>query len=231
MPSSPPPFIPDVVTHLRVRQHGSDILSSADDTLNNVLKDKAAMPRPHGGRETQSKKDTKAENVDQFHWVRPTTAELFSNKRVVLFGLPGAFSPVCTDKQLPGYERAHDEIIASGIDEVWCTAVNDAFVMFNWAKQLGIQKVKLLPDGNADFARGVGMLVRQTTKGFGVRSWRYVAVVNHNNIEFLSAEPGKMDDAPRDPYVCSRPEDVMAYLRFSKKKPSSSSSSKNSKKK
>ena len=90
-------------------------------------------------------------------FVYKTSKELFGGKRVVIFSLPGAFTPTCSSQQLPGYERLYDEFRAQGIDEIYCVSVNDAFVMNAWAEQLGIKKVKMLPDGNGDFTRLMGM--------------------------------------------------------------------------
>ena len=110
-------------------------------------------------------------------FVTRTSAEIFSGKRVVIFSLPGAFTPTCSAYQLPGFEEKYDEFAALGIDEIYCISVNDGFVMNAWAKDQGIEKVKLIPDGNAYFTRGMGQLVRKANLGFGERSWRYAAVV------------------------------------------------------
>lgn len=148
-----------------------------------------------------------------FRWTLSTTRELFAGKRIVLFGVPGAFTPTCTDDHLPGYERAYDDIRAAGaIDEVWCTSVNDAFVMFQWAQSLGVKRVRMLPDGNADFARALGMLVSKRNLGFGARSWRYVAVVDDMRVETFIAEPGKMDDSPTDPYLLTSAQQLVSLL-------------------
>lgn len=161
-----------------------------------------------------------------FEWVRRTTSELFAGKRVLVFGVPAAFSPTCTDHHLPGYEAEHERIrAAGGIQEIWCASVNDAFVMFQWAKQLGIRKVRMLPDGNGDFTRAMGMLVRRSVQGYGERSWRYAAVVDDMRIAELFEEPGKMDDSPMDPYLTSGAEHVLPRLApLSSSSPSTSSS-------
>ena len=86
------------------------------------------------------------------------------------------YTPTCTSKQLPGFEKLYDEFKEQGINEIYCLSVNDAFVMYNWAKFLDIKNVKMLPDGNADFTRQMGMLVEKRNLGFGLRSWRYVAL-------------------------------------------------------
>ena len=145
-------------------------------------------------------------------FVTRSSAQLFGGKRVVIFSLPGAFTPTCSAYQLPGFEDNYDVITASGIDEIYCISVNDAFVMNAWAKDQGIEKVKLIPDGNGEFTREMGMLVSKTNIGFGNRSWRYAAVINDGVIEWLSAEPGQRSNADDDPYVRSTPEEVMTYL-------------------
>jgi peroxiredoxin len=148
-----------------------------------------------------------------FKWVRKMTSELFAGKKVVIFGLPGAFTPTCTNEQLPNFERLYDEFVAEGIDEVWCTSVNDAFVMNCWAKQLGIEKVKMLPDGSGQFADGLGYLVDKSNLGFGKRSWRYAVVVDNLSIVRWFDEEGLTDNCPDDPYEVSNPENVLACLR------------------
>ena len=146
-------------------------------------------------------------------FVYRTTQELFGGRRVVIFSLPGAFTPTCSSQQLPGYERLYDEFRALGIDEIYCVSVNDAFVMNAWAQQLGIQKVKMLPDGNGDFTRLMGMLVSKDNLGFGSRSWRYAMVVNDGVIEAWFEEPGREDNCVSDPYGETSPESVLNYLR------------------
>lgn len=148
-----------------------------------------------------------------FKWVRKMTGELFAGKKVIIFGLPGAFTPTCTNEQLPNFERLYDEFIAEGIDEIWCTSVNDAFVMNKWAKDLGITKVKMLPDGNGHFADGLGYLVDKSNLGFGKRSWRYAVVVDDCSVERWFDEEGHSENCPDDPYEVSNPEHVLKTLR------------------
>ncbi|MEY3255587.1 MAG: hypothetical protein RLZZ29_718, partial [Cyanobacteriota bacterium] len=111
-----------------------------------------------------------------FRWQDWTTEQLFAGKRVVVFSLPGAFTPTCSTSHLPRYEELYDEFKRLGVDEVICVSVNDAFVMYQWGKQQGAQKVFLLPDGNGEFTRKMGMLVDKSNLGFGMRSWRYSMV-------------------------------------------------------
>jgi peroxiredoxin len=147
------------------------------------------------------------------NFVTRTTSELFSGKRVVIFSLPGAFTPTCSAYQLPGFEDRFEEFVQLGIDNIYCISVNDGFVMNAWAKDQGIEKVKLIPDGNAYFTRSMGYLVNKSNLGFGQRSWRYAAVVNDGVIEKLFLEEGFRDNADTDPYEESTPEKVLEYLQ------------------
>ena len=142
-----------------------------------------------------------------------TTSELFDAKRVVVFSLPGAFTPTCSAYQLPGFEEKYEEFISLGIDEIYCISVNDGFVMNAWAQDQNIQNVKLIPDGNAYFTRSMGMLVNKSNLGFGERSWRYAAVVKDGIIEKLFVEAGQRDNADTDPYEATTPDNVLSYVR------------------
>ena len=146
-------------------------------------------------------------------FVNKTSADLFDGNRVVIFSLPGAFTPTCSAYQLPGFEEKYDDFIGNGIDAIYCISVNDGFVMNAWAKDQGIEKVKLIPDGNAYFTRSMGMLVTKSNLGFGERSWRYAAVVDNGIIEKLFVEAGKRDNADTDPYEVTNPETILSYLK------------------
>jgi len=148
-------------------------------------------------------------------FVTRTSAELFNNKRVVIFSLPGAFTPTCSAYQLPGFEEKYQDFKNLGIDEVYCISVNDGFVMNAWAQDQNIEKVKLIPDGNAYFTRSMGQLVAKTNLGFGERSWRYAAVVKNGIIEKMFVEAGQRDNADSDPYEETTPENVLSYIRSS----------------
>ena len=162
-------------------------------------------------------RDESLEGPNPFRWQDRTTEELFGGKRVALFALPGAFTPTCSSTHLPGYEKLYDDIKAQGIDEIFCLSVNDAFVMFQWGKQQGVQKVFLLPDGSGEFTRKMGMLVAKDNLGFGLRSWRYSMVVNDGTIEKMFIEPGFSDNAPDDPFENSDADTMLAYLKSAKK--------------
>ena len=147
-------------------------------------------------------------------WDDRTTDDLFKGKRVVVVSLPGAFTPICSSKQLPKYEEMYDQFGEAGIDAVYCVSVNDAFVMNAWAKDLGVEKVEMVPDGDGVFTRGMNMLVDKPAQGFGLRSWRYAMVVNNKKVEKMFVEEGLnnlgLDD---DPYTESTPEAVLEYLK------------------
>jgi len=146
-------------------------------------------------------------------WKDRTTDELFKNKRIVMFSLPGAFTPTCTGEELPSYERNYQKFKDNGIDDVYCISVNDAFVMNAWARDLKIKDVKMIPDGCGTFTSNMGMLVAKPAQGFGMRSWRYAVIINDGKVEAMFEEPGfnnfSDDD---DPYEVSTPENVMKYL-------------------
>jgi peroxiredoxin len=146
-------------------------------------------------------------------FVTRTSNELFKDKRVVVFSLPGAFTPTCSAYQLPGFEEKYNEFTSLGIDAIYCISVNDGFVMNSWAEDQNIEKVKLIPDGNAYFTRSMGMLVNKSNLGFGERSWRYAAVVNDGIIEKLFVEAGQRDNADSDPYEMTTPENVLEYVK------------------
>jgi len=162
-------------------------------------------------------RDESVEGPNPFRWQDRTTQEIFGGKRVVLFSLPGAFTPTCSSTHLPRYEELYDEIKSLGVDEIICLSVNDAFVMFQWGKHQGVQRVSLLPDGNGDFTRKMGMLVEKDNLGFGLRSWRYSMVVDNGKIEKIFIEPGFEDNCPADPFEVSDADTMLAYLKEAKK--------------
>ncbi|MCE6970942.1 MULTISPECIES: peroxiredoxin [Rhodobacterales] len=147
-----------------------------------------------------------------FRWQDMTTEDYFGGKRVVLFALPGAFTPTCSTYQLPGFEKGFADFQALGIDTIYCLSVNDSFVMNQWAKAQGLENVQVIPDGSGEFTRRVGMLVRKDNLGFGLRSWRYAAVVNNGVVEAWFEEPGLCDNHEEDPYGVSSPETVLNWL-------------------
>lgn len=158
-------------------------------------------------------RDDSIEGPNPYRWQDLTTDEIFANKKIVLFALPGAFTPTCSSFQLPGYERSYEEFQKLGIDQVICLSVNDAFVMFQWAKAQEVKNVFMLPDGNADFTREMGMLVQKHNLGFGDRSWRYSMYVDNGVIGKIFSEAGKADNIANDPYEVSDEATMLNYLR------------------
>ena len=147
-----------------------------------------------------------------FRWQDVTTNDLFLGKRVIIFSLPGAFTPTCSTYQLPNFELFYHEFTKYGIDDIYCISVNDSFVMNAWAKQQGLRNVKVIPDGSGEFTRKMGMLVSKDNLGFGMRSWRYAAVVNDRVIERMFVEPGFCDNAEDDPYVVTSPQNILETI-------------------
>jgi len=159
-------------------------------------------------------RDESIEGPNPFRWEDKLTGDLVAGKRVVIFSLPGAFTPTCSNSQVPGFEALYDDFLAQGIDEIYCVSVNDAFVMYQWGKSLGVEKVKLLPDGSADFTRRMGMLIRKDHVGFGERSWRYAMVVENGVVTDWFEEPGINDHGlDSDPYGETAPENVLAKIK------------------
>ena len=147
-------------------------------------------------------------------WTDVTSEEMFSNKRVLIFSLPGAFTPTCTSRQLPGFDALFPDLQNLGIDEIYCISVNDSFVMNAWSQKLNVQNIKLVPDGTGEFTKKMGMLVNKDHLGFGMRSWRYAVIANDMNIEKLFVEPGKNDNGDDDdPYLETSPENVISKLK------------------
>ena len=140
------------------------------------------------------------------------TDDIFENKKVAVFSLPGAFTPTCSEYQLPAYEGAHEEL-TKYVDDVYCISVNDAFVMNAWGKQQGIEKVKMIPDGSGEFTRQMGMLVKKDNLGFGMRSWRYAAIFDSGDVLQFFPEPGRDDNHPNDPYMISKPQHMIKEVK------------------
>ena len=147
------------------------------------------------------------------HWVDVSTDDIFKGKKVVIFSLPGAFTPTCSSKQLPGYEAAYEQL-KKYVDEVYCISVNDSFVMNAWFEKQNIEKVKAIPDGNAEFTEGMSMLCKKYGKGFAWRSWRYSALILNGVVAKMFVEKGKIDnDEDDDPFEVSDAETMLNYLK------------------
>lgn len=148
-------------------------------------------------------------------WVNVTTDELFANKTVVVFSLPGAFTPTCSSTHLPGYNELAKVFKANGVDDIVCISVNDAFVMDEWAKDQEADNVRLIPDGNGEFTEGMGMLVDKSDLGFGKRSWRYSMLVKDGVVEKMFIEP----EEPGDPFKVSDAHTMLNYINPNAAKP------------
>ncbi len=158
-------------------------------------------------------RDESVAGPNPFRWQDLTSQDIFKGKRVVLFSLPGAFTPTCSTEQCPAFERAYDEFRSAGVDEIYCLSVNDAFVMYQWGRHLGVEKTKLLPDGSGHFTRRMGMLINKDHLGFGYRSWRYAMIVDDGRILAWFEEPGINDEgADEDPYGETAPEKLLDWL-------------------
>lgn len=122
-----------------------------------------------------------------------STAELFSGKKVVLFAVPGAFTPTCSIAHLPGFVVQYDEIMAKGVDKVACLSVNDVFVMDAWGKSANAENIQMLADGNGTFASALGLEMDASGFGMGVRSKRFAMIVNNGVVELLNVDEGKFE--------------------------------------
>lgn len=148
-------------------------------------------------------------------WVDVTTDELFAGKKVIVFSLPGAFTPTCSSSHVPRYNQLFAAFKAQGVDEIVCLSVNDAFVMNEWKADQHADNIRFIPDGNGEFTAGMGMLVDKNTLGFGKRSWRYSMLVNDGVIEKQFIEP----DLPGDPFEVSDADTMFSYLAPNAEKP------------
>jgi glutaredoxin-like protein len=148
-------------------------------------------------------------------WRDLTTDDIFKGKTVVVFSLPGAFTPTCSSTHLPRYHELAPAFRANGIDQIVCVSVNDAFVMNEWAADQEADNVFLLPDGNGEFTAGMGQLVDKSDLGFGKRSWRYSMLVKDGVVEKMFIEP----DTPGDPFEVSDADTMLAYIDPNAKKP------------
>jgi len=148
-----------------------------------------------------------------YRWQDVNSYDYFGGKRVIVFSLPGAFTPTCSTMQLPGFEAMYDKFKQEhGIDEIYCISVNDSFTMNAWAKSQNINNVKVIPDGNCDFTCKMHMSVEKRNLGFGDRSWRYAMIVNNGVIEAWFEEPGFSNDCETDPYGETSPENIKKWL-------------------
>jgi glutaredoxin-like protein len=148
-------------------------------------------------------------------WATVTTDEIFAGKNIVVFSLPGAFTPTCSSTHLPRYNELAPVFKAQGIDAIVCVSVNDPFVMEEWAKDQEAENVMLLPDGNGEFTEKMGMLVDKSDLNFGKRSWRYSMLVRNKVIEKMFIEPQK----PGDPFEVSDADTMLNYINPKARRP------------
>ena len=148
-------------------------------------------------------------------WVNRTSREIFSGRTVIVFSLPGAFTPTCSSTHVPRYNQFAPAFHAQGVDEIICMAVNDAFVMNEWQENQHAWDLTFLPDGNGEFSDRMGLLVGKEDLGFGRRSWRYSMLVRDGRIEKMFIEP----EEPGDPFRVSDADTMLAYLAPGAPKP------------
>lgn len=141
-------------------------------------------------------------------WVERSSSDVFAGKSIIVFSLPGAFTPTCSSSHVPRFNQLQPWFKANGIDEVICVSVNDAFVMNEWKHAQNADRVTFLPDGNGDFTDGMGQLVDKQDLGFGKRSWRYSMLVRDGVIEKMFIE----SDVPGDPFSVSDADTMLSYI-------------------
>ena len=154
--------------------------------------------------------------IDSGAWKEINTDEIFKGKNVIVFALPGAFTPTCSSTHLPRYNELAPIFFENGIDKIVCLSVNDTFVMNQWAEEQNAEHIHILPDGNGDFSENMGMLVDKSAIGFGKRSWRYSMLVRDKKIEKMFIEP----DVPGDPFEVSDADTMLKYINADVKLPS-----------
>lgn len=169
------------------------------------------LPNREGQRVPHATFHTRQNN----EWVDMTSDDLFAGKTVIVFSLPGAFTPTCSSTHLPGYNELAKVFKENGVDSIICMSVNDTFVMNEWAKDQEAENVMLIPDGNGEFTEGMGMLVDKSDLGFGKRSWRYSMLVKDGVIEKMFIEP----EVPGDPFEVSDADTMLRYINPSAAKP------------
>ncbi len=148
-------------------------------------------------------------------WHDVTTDDLFKGKTVVVFSLPGAFTPTCSGSHVPRFNELAGVLKANGVDDIICISVNDTFVMNEWKKTQQAENITFIPDGNGEFTEGMGMLVEKNDLGFGKRSWRYSMLVKDGVIEKMFIEP----NVPGDPFEVSDADTMLEYINPDARKP------------
>lgn len=146
--------------------------------------------------------------IENGQWIKRTTENIFNDKTVIVFALPGAFTPTCSSTHLPRYNELAETFFENGVDEIICLSVNDTFVMNAWAENQHAEKISFIPDGNGDFSEAMGMLVDKSAIGFGKRSWRYAMLVKNGVIEKMFIEP----EVEGDPFEVSDADTMLNYI-------------------
>tara|TARA_Y100000816_G_scaffold292529_1_gene288391 strand:+ start:3513 stop:4142 length:630 start_codon:yes stop_codon:yes gene_type:complete len=147
-----------------------------------------------------------------YEWQSFSSGDYFAGKRVILFSLPGAFTPTCSAKQLPGYEQNYQAFRRAGVDEIYCLSVNDSFTMNAWFRYQRIENVKPIGDGSGQFTKQMGALVDKDNLTFGNRSWRYSVLLNDGIVETAFVEDGFQDNCPTDPFEVSDAATMYDYV-------------------
>ena len=166
-------------------------------------------------REGNRVPDTTFQTRQGHEWVDVTSDEVFGRKTVVVFSLPGAFTPTCSSSHVPRYNQLAPLLEANGVDEIVCISVNDAFVMNEWQRSQKADRIRFIPDGNGSFTEGMGMLVGKEDLGFGKRSWRYSMLVRDGVVEKMFIE----SEMPGDPFDVSDADTMLAYVAPNAAKP------------
>lgn len=148
-------------------------------------------------------------------WKELTTKSIFDGKNVVVFSLPGAYTPTCSTTHLPRFNELAPVLKGSGVDDIYCLSVNDTFVMNSWAAEQNAENIKFIPDGNGEFSEKMGLLVDKQDLGFGKRSWRYSMLVKNGVIDKMFIEPEK----PGDPFEVSDADTMLKYINPDAKEP------------
>lgn len=173
------------------------------------------MPTNYEVMEGQHVPNVVFKTRQEHEWVQKSTSDVFAGKSIVVFSLPGAFTPTCSSSHVPRYNQLQPTFKALGIDEVICVSVNDAFVMNEWRASQNADRVTFLPDGNGDFTAGMGLLVDKLDLGFGKRSWRYSMLVRDGVVEKMFVE----SDVPGDPFSVSDADTMLSYLNPAASRP------------
>lgn len=184
--------------------HKPNYLKLRAPGLDRVLKYKVAMDNREGQRIPEVTFRTRHGDA----WRNVSSAEIFGGKTVVVFGLPGAFTPTCSSQHVPRYNELQPMLAAHGVDDVVCISVNDAFVMNAWQEDQGADRIRFIPDGNGEFTEKLGLLVDKADLGFGKRSWRYSMLVRDGVIDKMFIEP----DKPGDPFEVSDADTMLGYV-------------------